>query len=257
MSDQYTTVPNLAHLLELRVQRNPEEKIYRWLADGERESRSLSVADLYVSAKAIAHALQAMDRNRPRALLLYPPGLEFIEALFGCFCAGVVAVPAYPPRSRRDRPRIEAILRDSDCGAVLTAHSTFEDVSELTAASGQQVFCLATDQISPDTSAGFPPDRRQNETAYLQYSSGSTGAPKAAIITHENALANIRYLSDCIRINHDTTMVSWLPHFHDMGLMSGILPPLYWGCHSILLSPGAFIHRPVRWLAAISRYGGT
>ena len=143
----------LLALLRSRSQHGPSTKVYTWLADGDRESSSLSYSDLDLRARAIAAHLQSLKLRRKRAVLLYGPGLEFAEALFACFYAGFVAVPAYVPGSARDYPRIERLLQDADCDITLSSAATLDAVSQVVAHCVPGSLCLATDTVNSDLSA--------------------------------------------------------------------------------------------------------
>jgi len=248
----------LTNLLRSRTQQEPSGPVYTWLVDGERPGACLSYGDLDRRARSIACKLQALKLQRNRALLLYGPGLNFVEALFGCFYAGVIAVPAYTPGVGRDFHRIEAILRDADCGIALTASESFEEISRFITAFDPSVICLATDTLENVGDSDWrAPTVEQDDVAYLQYTSGSTSMPKGVMVTHANVLANLRYIEAQGGFDHNSVSVTWLPHFHDMGLIYGILQPLFSRLPVYMFSPAAFIHRPLRWLTAISRCGGT
>jgi amino acid adenylation domain-containing protein len=248
----------LTNLLRSRMQQDPARTVYTWLVDGERPGASFSHADLDRRARSIACQLQALNLQRNRALLLYGPGLSFVESLFGCFYADVVAVPVYTPGLGRDLHRIEGILRDADCGMVLTTSGSLEEVSRFVTGIAPYAACMATDTVedvgdSDWLSPGIAPD----QTAYLQYTSGSTSAPKGVMVTHANVLENLKYIAAQGGFDQSSVSINWLPHFHDMGLIYGIFQPLFSRFPAYLFSPAAFIHRPLRWLTAISRYGGT
>ena len=248
----------LLTLLQSQTQRTPSTRILTWLADGDRESSSFSYSQLDQRARAIAAHLQSLRLKRKRAVLLYRPGLEFVEALFGCFYAGFVAVPAYVPGSVREYPRIEGILQDSDCGITMTTSDSLNVVSQVIAQSAPGSLCLATDTIGNELSSNWvDPGTRASDLAYLQYTSGSTSAPKGVMITHANVLANMESIAAQGGFSDSSVSVSWLPHFHDMGLIYGVLQPIFSRFPAFLLSPAAFIHRPLRWLRAISSYHGT
>jgi amino acid adenylation domain-containing protein len=247
----------LGTLLMQRAQQHPGMQVYRWLANGSQAGASLTFAELDCKARVIASRLQACTVPGARAILLYRPGLDFIEALFGCLYAGVIAVPAYVPASRRDHPRIEILLRDAGCSAALTTADSLEAVATLIGDTQANVICVATDAIEPNGLEWVNRDTGRNEIAYLQYTSGSTSTPKGVIVTHGNVLANLHSIAAHGDFGETAISVNWLPHFHDMGLIYGILQPLYSGFPAVLLSPAAFIHRPLRWLSAISEYRGT
>src|ERR1051326_5613448 len=247
----------LGTLLMERAQQHPCMEVYRWLVNGSQAGPSLTFAELDRKARVIAAKLQSCTVPGTRAILLYRPGLEFIEALFGCFYADVIAVPAYVPASHRDYPRIEILLRDAGCSVALTTADSLETVAALTRDACANVTCVATDAIKENGPEWARHGTGKSEIAYLQYTSGSTSTPRGVIVTHGNVLANLHSIASHGGFGETAVSVNWLPHFHDMGLIYGILQPLYSCFPAILLSPAAFIHRPLRWLDAISQYRGT
>jgi len=233
---------------------------FAFLADGEAAEVRLSFADLDARARAIAARLQAEGLAGERALLLFSPGLEFLPAFFGCLYAGVVAVPAYPPRLNRPMPRLRAIVADCAPRAVLTSSSQLVDAGRW--AEGVPELAglarLATDSVPGAEADGWrDPGADRDSVAFLQYTSGSTAASKGVVLTHGNLLANSAAIRRCFGASSATRGVFWLPLYHDMGLIGGILQTIFCGGSSTLLSPVAFLQRPSRWLEAISRTGGT
>ncbi len=221
-------------------------------------------AELDRRARAIAHALRRRGARQQRVLLLFLPGLDFVAAFYGCMYAGAVAVPAYPPdpaRLARTLPRLQAIASDSAPTLALTtsplramARQVFALAPELAAIDWLAVDELTAPGESPeDVPAGLAP----RDLALLQYTSGSTALPRGVMISHGNALANMRMLCDRSDPRRTRVHVSWLPTYHDLGLMGGVLLPLMTGGRSILMSPLEFLRRPSAWLAAIQRYRGT
>jgi len=229
-----------------------------FLSDGESEENPITFAELDRQARAIATWLQAHGFQGQRALLLYPPGLDFIAAFFGCLYAGVVAVPAYPPRMNRSLARIHAIAADCDARIALTTTSVLDRLQpQLGQTRGlANVRWRATDQGHEGIEASWEyPDLGPGTLAFLQYTSGSTGKPKGVILTHGNLMHNSGLIDHLFDQSHRTTSsVFWLPSYHDMGLIGGILQPIFIGCPNVVMSPVAFLQRPVRWLEAISRY---
>jgi amino acid adenylation domain-containing protein len=211
------------------------------------------------SARAIATHLQSILDKGERAVLLYGPGLNFIKAFFGCLYAGVIAVPVYAPRHQKQARQIQSILLDAQPGALLTtAAESFTLKGMFADMSGPTLPWVETDRIGTDRGDDWKAlDIAGGDVAYLQYTSGSTSAPKGAVITHSNVLANLQHIAGQGGFTGSTVSVTWLPHFHDMGLVFGLLQPLFSNFPAYLFSPGAFIQRPFRWLNAISRYKGS
>jgi len=262
MSDSFNNFKfsTLVDLLRYRSLHQPAQLAFIFLQDGETESSSLTYQELDRSARAIATQLQSLGANRSLALLLYPPGLEFIAAFFGCLYAGVVAVPAYPPRRNQNMSRLQAIVTSSQAAVALTTTSLLTDIRDQFAQNPELAALrwLATDNIASDQALGWQEPALSSDTlAFLQYTSGSTGTPKGVMISHGNLLHNSALIHQCFEDTYNSIGVSWLPPYHDMGLIGGVLQPLYVGAPMILMSPVAFLQKPLRWLQAISRYKAT
>jgi len=254
---------SLVELLELRAREDPERLLYTFLVDGEDEVATFTNRDLRNRARAIAAVLQEAGVQGERALLLHAPGLDYIAAFFGCLYAGVIAVPAYPPdpqRLNRTVPRLQAIVRDAQASIALTSASMLALTDDVFAAAPdlQALRWVATDAIAGDhQDAWRPPSLQRESLAFLQYTSGSTSTPKGVELTHANLFHNLELIRQVCPVVPASAFVSWLPPYHDMGLIACIIGPLYAGVHGVLMSPLAFLERPLRWLQAISRYRGT
>ena len=195
-----------------------------------------------------------------RALLLYPAGTEFIAAFFGCVYAGVVAVPVYPPRRNRSLDRIQAIADDAEAKVALTTDSVLSRVEGLIDETPhlKQLTWLATCDVSEQLADEWEmPDVHGDTMAFLQYTSGSTGTPKGVMLDHANLIHNSALIAHAFEHTRSGSGVFWLPSYHDMGLIGGILQPLYVGRPNILMSPMTFLQKPFRWLSAISRFRAT
>ncbi|HEX9945239.1 MAG TPA: amino acid adenylation domain-containing protein, partial [Thermoanaerobaculia bacterium] len=252
----------LTGMLRARVAERPEQTAFVFLADGETEACRLTYADLDRRARAMAAALRGLVDSGERALLLYPSGLEFVASFLGCLIAGVVAVPAYPPRPNdRSQSRLRAMARDAGPRAVLTTSAILSGRGELCAAVPELAAArwIPTDLVndsSPEPWTSFPePD--PGALAFLQYTSGSTASPKGVMVTHANLLHNERMIAAAFGMDEDSVVVGWLPLYHDMGLIGNVLQPLHAGARCVLMSPMAFLQRPMRWLEAISRHYAT
>ena len=250
----------LVDLLRNRAIESPKEIGYSFLIDGETETVNLTYQQLEQRSRAIAAYLQSVCPPGEVALLLYQPGLEYITTFFGCLYAGVIAIPAYPPRPNRSLERIQTIIRDSKAKIGLASQSIISSLKPRASETPEldNLDWLATDQI-PDNLAQkwLEPNINEETLAFLQYTSGSTATPKGVIITHQNLLHNSSLIHQCFGHSPQSKGVIWLPPYHDMGLIGGILQPLYGGFPVILMSPLMFLQSPVRWLQAISRYQGT
>jgi 8-amino-7-oxononanoate synthase len=251
---------NLVDLLRHRSAHLGHDRAFIYLVDGETEEVQLSYRELDRQARAIGARLQAMGLAGERALLLYPAGLEFIAAFFGCLYAGVVAVPAYPPRRNRSMERIEAIAADAQAKIAMTTSEVLGRVQGLLdpSPSLKMMPWLATDCVEKGIESEWrEPDVHGDTLAFLQYTSGSTGTPKGVMLNHANLMHNSALIAYAFENTRSGVGVFWLPMYHDMGLIGGILQPLYLGCPNVLMSPVAFLQKPFRWLQAINRYKGT
>ncbi|WP_375541018.1 amino acid adenylation domain-containing protein [Paenibacillus tyrfis] len=249
-------------ILRRRVADMPDQAIHTFLQDGELPGDSLTYAQLDLRARAIASALQSEVAPGQRAILLFYPGIDYITALFGCLYAGVIAVPAYPPRlrnreSRGGSQRISSMIQDAEPVIALTQsglldqlESCKEQLPELSS-----MRWLAVDRISSDQAAAYTSyDTAPGAVAYLQYTSGSTSLPKGVMVTHGNLLAQCRLMVESLRYRADSVSLIWLPPFHDWGLIEGIMLPVYNGHRGLLMDPVSFVQQPVRWLEAITRW---
>ena len=250
----------LIHLLRRRAQEHSEKNIYTYLNDGESQEVRLTYGALERRALAIAAHLQLHLSWGERVLLLYPPGIEFPAAFFGCLCAGMVAVPAYPPHSSQFLASLVAVVSDAAPTVALTTSSTLEvyrqqiDQSPLLKA----LKWIPSETISNDQADGWvEPSTGADSLAVLQYTSGSTGSPKGVMVSHGNLLHNSFVIQTVFGSSPHTRGVIWLPMYHDMGLIGGIIQPVYAGADVILMSPVSFIQKPLRWLMAISHYQAT
>ncbi|MBV8203192.1 MAG: fatty acyl-AMP ligase [Acidobacteria bacterium] len=256
--------PPWASLVELgraRAANLGDQPLYTFLADrpGDDES-NLTFAGLDLRARAIGAALQQLGAGGQRALLLYPPGLEFVAAFFGCLYAGVVAVPAYPPRSARTLPRLLEIARDARPAVALTTTELKTAIGALATQVPDlsALRLVATNEVPlAQADAWSDPGASSSTMAFLQYTSGSTAAPKGVMVTHGNLLHNEEMIRQAFGQTAESVIVGWLPLYHDMGLIGNVMQPLYLGARCVLMSPIAFLQSPKRWLAAISRYRAT
>lgn len=242
-------------LLE-RAAREPDGIAVRFLVDGTAAETALTCGRLERRARAVASGLLQRTARGERALLLLPSGPNFVEAFYGCLFAGVIAVPAYPPESLRPHhvERLRTIARDAAASIILTEKAWADRLVPLFP--GQMV--LAVDDVEDGAAEDWRhPALAWDSTAFLQYTSGSTSEPKGVQVSHGNLVANERLIRDGFGIGPGDTIVSWLPLFHDMGLIGGLLQPVFTGVPCVLMTPTAFLERPARWLDAIGRTGGT
>ncbi len=282
-------ISTLVELLRWRAKTKPDQRAYTFLKDDHKKIE-MTYGELDARARALATSLQRKGLQGHRALLLYPPGLDYIVGFFGCIYANVIAVPAYPPdpnRLNRSLPRLEAIVNDSKTTIALTTDSILYMIrmmrlgSKLGSTLGKMPFLrkfrttmryfsssqsavaesrglgdlewISTDSIPNSLANEWKDPGIDKETiAFLQYTSGSTGNPKGVILTHKNLLANSRIIYDKMEYPANSEGVFWIPIYHDMGLIGGVLQPLYAEIPSTMMSPIAFLQRPLRWLEAIN-----
>ena len=243
-------------LLSRRAQHEGERVAYTFLEDGRAETASLTYGELDRAARRIAAWLLDRDvESGDRALLIYPSGLDFLKAFFGCLYAGVIAVPLYPPRRNRIDERIESVASDSRAAIALTTTQILIDIHRRTenASALEHIPWLASDgEDVTERDATFQPNA--GAAAFLQYTSGSTAAPKGVMVSHANLIDNLSAMDERWEHTPDSVMVSWLPVFHDMGLVYGILQPLFNGFRCYFMPSAVFFQQPMRWLQAITRY---
>jgi acyl-CoA synthetase (AMP-forming)/AMP-acid ligase II len=251
-------------MLRRHAEERSDKSAFIHLLDGQPNQAVLTYAQLEQRARAIAARLQDMGFAGQRVLLVYPPGLDFITAFFGCLYAGCVAVPTYPPRRHRILDRFHAIAADAGVSIALSTSSAATQFQSLIepksgkAATCSQMRWLATDEIPDELAEQWSEPAITSDTlAMLQYTSGSTSEPKGVMISHGNLVANARAISKSFDVRSDTVGVFWLPAYHDMGLIGGVLAPVYSGVTNIIMAPASFLPNPFRWLEAISRSRAT
>jgi acyl-CoA synthetase (AMP-forming)/AMP-acid ligase II/alkylation response protein AidB-like acyl-CoA dehydrogenase/acyl carrier protein len=261
MQEDIDTVHNDSVLLHERLRqharRTPDRLAYTFLRD-DGKIDELSYGQLERRATALATALAGHAAPGARALLLYPAGLEFITVYFACLMAGIVAVPATIPHKSRASRRLKALLEDADPALILT-HSDVEPAikASLSLVDASNRECMCTDLLDELGDPACLPAITADMTAFLQYTSGSTSLPKGVRITHGNIVANVNSIREGFGFTAGTVMVSWLPLFHDMGLIGSVVSPMHVGFHCVLMAPAAFLKNPMIWLEAITRYRGT
>jgi amino acid adenylation domain-containing protein len=260
MTQSVNDFSTLVELLRYRSLEQLNTEAFTFLPDGEAQGKSWNYGDLDRQSRAISTQLQALKLTGERALLLYPPGLDYLAAFFGCLYAGVVAVPAYPPRNHRNTPRILAILKDAQAAVILTTSGILSQVQTLLSDKFDisNIHWLTTDNLDPGIEADWQEPVINTDTlAFLQYTSGSTGTPKGVMLSHGNLLHNAEVTRQYMEHTPSSKFITWLPAYHDMGLIGGILQPLYGGFPCVMMPPASFLQRPYRWLKAISDYRGT
>ena len=248
--------PNLVNCLRFWTDQQPTEIAFYAAGDNDHDDQ-LTYANLDRRARAIAANLTAQGMRGERAMLLYPPGLDFVEGFFACMYAGVVAVPAYPPFRTRYLSRIEDIAKDCQAKLALTVN----DVAVRTEAvlneapTLRNATWLSTDQVADELADAWQQQQLQSDDlAVLQYTSGSTGAPKGVMLAHANLMHNVSLIIHAFEASRSGVGMTWLPTYHDMGLVGGVLMPLFFGRPNVLMSPLAFLQNPRRWLQKITEY---
>lgn len=252
--------PNFADVLRFYAEQQPESPAIRQLVSDDGPPLVTGYGELYQQAQALAGYLQNELGLAPgeRCLLMMPGGAEFAAAFFGCFYAGIIAIPAYPPEHDRQAyiDRLGGILRDSKPMAVLALEQDIRRyqarLAPLLPEGGRMV---AVDRVGlhwQNALQAVPPE--SHDLAFLQYTSGSTSAPKGVMVSHANLMANEYTMAEAFQATSDDVWMTWLPLFHDMGLMSGLLLPILHGHCANMMTPQFFLARPARWLEAMSKY---
>ena len=255
---------SLSDYLRHWAKERPDHPAYVEL-DRDTETRRIPYAELSDRVESLGKRIAELTQPGARVLLLLPTSVDYLEAFLACLTVGRIAVTGYPPVSNKNNPRIQAIIGDAtpslvlfkeeDRGAVVTTLESLreDDVFQGNALSIKELSAAlsggAAVQNSPSYSPDFP--------AFLQYTSGSTGNPRGVIVTHDNLVHNSRGIYELFQHNRDSRVVSWLPLYHDMGLIGGALQSLYGGFTSHLLPHSDFLQRPIRWLRTITRYAAT
>ncbi len=252
-------VPSLVDLLRWRATTQPDQQAAAFLDDEHEAVGRLSYADLDRKARCIGALLQAQGLAGERALMLYSPGLDFVAAFFGCLYAGTIAVPAYPPRPRT-LGRLQNILKDVGPAVILATRDVRELVEPMLteAEDFPRLPWLTTDDLPENMGTAWRhPGVTRNDLAFLQYTSGSTTTPRGVMVSHGNLLHNLSLIRAGFEISKNDSGVIWLPLYHDMGLIGGVLQPIFAGFPVTLMSPLTFLQRPFRWLEAIAKTGST
>jgi acyl-CoA synthetase (AMP-forming)/AMP-acid ligase II len=252
--------PNFGAIAQQRAQEQAERIAYTFLRDGEIEEARLTFGELHAQARIVAGRLQGSTQPGDRALLVYPTGLEFVCAFLGCLYAGVIAVPVPEPLVPRHLLRLVEIVRDAQTQHILTTSKLLPAIRQRfdNNIEKEGLTWVATDKLDRfwgDAWHAMPIEADQE--AFLQYTSGSTATPRGVIVSHRNLSANLQMIQDAFQVTAEDVLVSWLPLFHDMGLIVKVLQTVYTGANCILMSPFDFLRKPARWLQAISRYRGT
>ncbi|HMS47080.1 fatty acyl-AMP ligase [Candidatus Microthrix sp.] len=255
---------DLVDMVRSRADSQGDETVFRFLLDGEADELPFSYGELDRQARALAVRLQQEGRPGDRVVILMAPGAEFVVAFVACMYSGLIAVPAFLPdvmNAERSVPRLRAIAQDAEAVCILTDElfATFrEQLWSVAPDLARTPWLLAGEAIrTGDPEAWSDPGLGGEAIAFIQYTSGSTALPKGVVLTHGNLLANSEVIKSKCFVDGEFSGVSWLPPYHDMGLIGGVLQPLYQGRPMVLMSPMDFLARPLRWLQAITKYSAT
>lgn len=258
--DTRSSYATLVDILHQRAARTPDKVGYIYLKDGQADEVKFTYQQMDRRARQIAKQLQSRTQPGDRVVINHLPGLDYIASFFGCLYASTVAVPVYPPRFNQKLDRLNSILKDCQPKAALTSKSILETVQPLIKDNPhfEAVDWVVTEDSSQLDVEGFEPIFPSlDDLAFIQYTSGSTSDPKGVMLTHGNLIANLECITDRFQANENDVAVIWLPPYHDMGLIGGVLTPSYIGFPLVLMSPYAFLQRPLRWLQTITKYKAT
>lgn len=254
--DPAPTAATMAEVLRARAELSPDALAFAWLADGTEDGPRFAYAELDREARAVAVALRDAAEPGDRALLVFAPGLEFVAAFFGCLYAGLVPVPTYPPRLDRPAQGWQALAAvAADCGPRVLLTGGLAAGHVAAGAGRLSARCVVTDALDRSAAGRWretPVD--PGAVAVLQYTSGSTADPKGVVVTHRSLMHNQAMIRAACEHAGPGGGVCWLPPYHDMGLVGGLLQTVYHGAWCRLMSPVAIVQDPFRWLAAISRH---
>jgi acyl-CoA synthetase (AMP-forming)/AMP-acid ligase II/acyl carrier protein len=259
MSHSYRA-KSLVELLNRRASLTSNDTAFIYLDEGHDSTSRITYGELLARATAIgAHLQGKLRRTGEPVLLLIQPGVHYICAFFGCIYAGAIPVPAYPPSSARQLPRLQSILNDAQARMACTTTADLQRVVAMEQRSEKLPVAewLVVDSLPESAPEWRDPGLDENSVAFLQYTSGSTSAPKGVMVGQSNLLKNVELIGHRVQSRSNDLCVFWLPPYHDFGLIGGILYPVFWGHASILMRPSSFLVSPYKWLKAISDFKAT
>ena len=260
MSKQLVRPISLIDLLRMRAEKQGERLAFSFLQESTEQDVQITYTELDLKVRALGAYLQSVSSPGERALLLYTPGIDYIVAFFGCLYAGLLAVPAYPPRQNNNLDRLQAVVKDAQASITLTSSAIARQISHRFADNPilAPVQCIETNEIRDEFADHWKETNVSADSlAFLQYTSGSTSSPKGVMLSHGNLMHNLSLIESSFGLSSESRGVIWLPPYHDMGLIGGILQPLYSGYPMSLMAPADFIQRPLKWLQAISQTKAT
>lgn len=255
-----TSYKDFVRLLQWRAQHQPSRLAFSFLDGRQLSGREVSYAELDRQARAIAAELLQRGLAGERAVLLFQPSAEYIFAILGCWYAGVTAVPVYAPRVNATYERIRLIVENAQAIVMLCTANVLATLEgeEWEGLRRHGLHSIAVDALPAGIENTWQmPSINEETLTVLQYTSGSTGIPKGVRLQHKHMITNSRMIARNMRCCADSVSVIWLPPYHDMGLIGGVLQPFYSGYPLYLMAPASFLQRPMRWLETISRYRGT
>ena len=246
-------------VLEHRAEREGARTAYRFLSSSGEEDGVLTYAELRARVASMARQISAVAAPGDRVVLLLPPGLDYVTALYACLYAGVVAVPAYPPNPRRPDGRVAGIVADCGARAALVSAALHHRLTSLIESSPAlaHIRWVDVENMRAESAEALVAPGAADALAFLQYTSGSTGDPRGVMLPHAAVMHNSGVIHRAARHRIGDEVLFWVPPYHDMGLVGAILQPLYAGIPGTLMAPSTFSQRPVRWLQAMTRYGAT
>src|SRR5947209_3401391 len=247
---------SLVAVLEHRAASQGGERALIFLTDRGAEEAVLTFRELHDAANAVAKRLTAVAKLGDRALLVFPPGLEFVIAFFGCLIARVIAVPMMVPRRQSSRDSSASIMANCKPAVALTSPDLAAREDLMARFAGHDLHWLTVDLAAGAPGAIDLARPQKDDIAFLQYTSGSTSDPKGVVVTHAMLLANMAMAQEYLGTDKHSTCVNWVPHYHDMGLILSIVGSMYLGALCVLVSPSGFLQRPLTWLRAVSDYKG-
>ena len=242
-------------IIEYRASQTPHKTAFTFLKGGKEEEK-LTFREVFLSARRVAGIINRYAKPGDRVLINDHPGLNYIKSFFGCLLSGVIAVPVYPPRFNQKLERLHGIISNCSPTLAISGKSVRDDI-QTRFKSDPYLTKLHWITDLEEESRFLPRPYSSDDVALLQYTSGSTSLPKGVMITHKNIMANLEAITHLMEVTSEDINVSWLPPYHDMGLIGSILETFYAGAHSVLMSPFSFIQRPLRWPLAIDKYKAT